>query len=183
MDQKPNYEQQEWINRAASKLFDQILWKIEEQEVSSIDECKAALQECQWNEDAAIGIGMKERVDLIQQFGPDFGLDLGDVKLDNLDLKIETLTIAVLHHLAEQQTAKHLDELRDIMEDHDLAFENIVEDNSYKGFVHRSERYPAEGCSIYEYRAIEALDQAVDVWKVFLGESCLVHFQVEPKRD
>jgi hypothetical protein len=42
-------------------------------------------------------------LDLVQEFGPDLDLDMGEVALNDLQGKLERLAVAVIHHLAEQR--------------------------------------------------------------------------------
>ncbi len=180
---EPNYEQRQKINSAEAALFEQILWKIHEGEVDSIDKAREALYECDWNECAAIGLSLEDRLDMIQEFGPDLDLDMGEVALNDLQGKLESLAVAVIHHLAEQRVAERLGELEDLMDEHGLEFENITEANNYGYFVHRAERYPAEGCTVMEYRGVEDPDQAVDVWEVRLDDCWNIYFEVQPEGE
>ena len=135
------------------------------------------------NECAAIGLSLEDRLDLVQEFGPDLDLDMGEVALHDLQGKLERLAVAVIHHLAEQRVAERLGELEDLMDEHGLEFENITESNNYGYFVHRAERYPAEGCTVMEYRGVEDPDQAVDVWEVRLDDCWNLYFEVQPEGE
>ncbi len=183
MQYEPNYEQRQKIDSAETALFEQILWKIKEREVTDMDEAREALYECDWNECAAIGLSLDDSLDLVQQFGPDFDLDLGEVSLGDLRGKLEGLAVAVIHYLAEQRVAERLDEIEALMDEHGLEFENITEDNGYGYFVHRAERYPAEGCTVFEYRGVEDPGQAIDVWEVRLDDCWNIYFVVQPEGE
>ena len=179
MQYEPNYEQRQAIESAVDSFIEQMMWKIREGEVSSIDQARDAVYECDWNECAAIGLSMEDEVDLIQQYGPDYDLDLGEVSVDDLRGKLESLAVAVIHYVAEAKVAELLEQLEEIMNDHDLDFQDIRNDNTYGYFAHRAERDPAQGCTVLEYRDVEDPGQAVDVWEVRLTGCWKLYFLVD----
>lgn len=183
MHYEPNYEQRQAIESAADSFIEQMMWNFREGEVNSIDQAREAVYECDWNECAAIGLSMDDEVDLIQQFGPDYDLDLGEVSVDDLRGKLEGLTVAVIHYAAEQEVAEWIGELEEIIEDNDLEFETLTDSNRYGSFVHRAEREPAPNCTVYEYRCIEDPDQAVDVWEIRFDKYDNLYFEVDVSEE
>jgi len=183
MTYKPNYEQRQRVDGAAESFFEQILWKIQEGQVCSMEQVREAVHECDWNECAAIELSLEDELDLVQTFGPNYELDLGEVTLDNLQGRLEQLAVAVIHYLAEEQAAERLREIEDFMDEHGLEFDEIAGVNRLENLPPRSERYPEEGCTVFEYRDVEAPGRSVDVWEVrFHGEDYL-YFHVEPDEE
>jgi|GEM_PF-6831927 len=183
MEYEPNYDQQQSIDGAADSFFEQILWKIKQGEVSNSDQLREALYECDWNECATIGLSLQEELELVQMYGPDFDLELGEVTLENLQGRIEQLAVAVIHYLAEQKVAERLGEIEDLMEEHGLEFEGISDCNRLEYFPHRAERDMGDGCTVFEYRQVEDPGQAVDVWEVRLDGGNRLYFHVDLNQD
>ncbi len=180
MSYEPNFEQRQRIDGAAESFFEQILWKIREGEVSSMEQVREAVHECDWNECAAIGLSLEDELDLVQVFGPDYDLDLGEVSLDNLQGRLEQLAVAVINYRAEEQVAEKLEEIQNLMEEHGLDFDQIAGANRLENFAHRTERYPEEGWTVFEYKDVEAPGKSVDVWEVRLDGDEYLYFHVEP---
>jgi hypothetical protein len=166
MEFEPNYDQQQSIDGAADSFFEQILWKIKEGEVANYDQLREAIHECDWNECAAIGLSLQEELELVQIYGPDFDLELGEVTLENLQGRIEQLAVAVIHYLAEQEVAERLGQIEDLIEEHGLEFDEVSDCNRLLYFTHQAERRPTDSCTVYEYRSKQGRGQAVDVWEV-----------------
>ena len=126
------------------------------------------------------GLSMEDEVDLIQRFGPDFDLDLGEVSLDNLHGKLEQTAVMVIYYVAKQDVVERLEEVQELMDDHDLEFDTISDEDRLAYFAPRSEREPADNCTVFEYRGVEDPGQALDVWEVRLGDSWKIYFEAEP---
>jgi hypothetical protein len=183
MEFEPNYDQQQRIDNATDSFFEQILWKIKEGEVSNADQLREAVHECDWNECVVIGLCLEDQLDLAQEYGSDFGMDLGDVSLDNLRSKIEGLAIAAIHYLAEQKVAERLQEIEDLMDEHGLELEEAEISNRLEYFPHTAERDMGDGCTIFQYRNVEEPGQAVDVWEVRLDGGNFLYFHVDLNED
>ena len=146
-------------------LLEAVIWNIKNQTVSDIESlCDMVLDE-PVEDTAAIGMTLSEQLAAIEMHADDDCGYLDGVELSSIRSRIEMLTCLVIHNMAVSITTDILRVLEDIIEDNDLDFEAIDDENQLGWAVHECEREESESCRVYEYRGIDG-QLNIDVWCV-----------------
>ena len=158
-----NHDVQKAVSDVASGMFEEVRYKLADEKVESFEKVREAVYDTHMDDASIIGLSMEDEIDLIEQFGDDFGFDIGDVKPDNLRNRIDGIATWIVHSLAEQEAMEAVEALEQYMAEHDLEFSNIVPSNSHGWARHFSESEVGEHGWSYNYRNLEHEEIHIDV--------------------
>jgi len=153
------------VQNQVDGLLESAMWHIKNKTVSDIESLCDSIFGEPVADTAAIGMTLNEQLAAIEAYADDDCGHLKDVDLSSIRFRIENLACLVIHDLAVSITADIVNVLERVIEDNDLEFEGLSDENPFGWAVHERDREESESCRIYEYRGIES-EINVDVWHI-----------------
>lgn len=152
------------IEHVTGRFLDCAVETLERDDVDTVHDVYDALTEEMIDDSLSIGLDLDERLSLAEEYADDYGLELGEVTINDLRARIEILAVLVLHQLGLERAHQHLSVLENTMSDHGLTLSQLRSDNPHGWARHWAER-DEEHFQVYEYRNLEGEQIHVDLWE------------------
>ena len=158
-------------------MLDNVTEQLEDQEIADSHELYDLLSETYCDDTLAMDLSLDERLDLAEEYADDYGFELGEVTINNIRSRVETLAILVIHQLGLERAHEHLSTLMTAMDEHALSISHLRSDNPHGWARHYAER--DEGpFQVYEYRNLEGEQIHVDLWEYYAIPGHSLYFEV-----
>ncbi len=157
-------EVEDAVQEALDRQLELLKHHLDHQVVSTIANCRETVQEWEVDESLVADISMEERIRLLEDYGDEYGLELGDVTLESLSDRIDHLATLIVSFIAEARALEVVQAIEDLLDEHGLDISAVKGSDSYGYFRHYAER---EECPwhVYEYRNLEGEGIHVDLYE------------------
>lgn len=167
------------VDTACSRQLELVQYRLRSGELHTIDDCREALHELSTDECLILDLDLDERLTLAENFAAEYGLELGEITLEDVRARIEAMAATIAGHLGAERANDAFQAIEDFLEEKDLAFEALMADNPYELYRHYAER--DEGVwHVYEYRNLEENGTHVDIFEYTIAE---ISFYVRQEVD
>lgn len=159
---------EEAVETACDRQLDGLRYQLDHQQLGSFDECREVIREWILDECLIMDLDVEERLRLIEEFGSQFDLEIVDVTLNNLRLRIESLAAMIVHELGEIRALEALQEVEEFLDERDFSIEDLRGANPFATFPHHDE-YDEDAWHVLTYHKPDGSERNVTVYEYTVG--------------
>lgn len=156
------------IQDVASYRLEMALERIDSGDVTTLDDLREAINDQPHDDTVGCYMATDDRLSALAIHGDEYGIEVTVTKPDDLRLWIEQQACALAHYLGEARAVEVVDELTEILNEHEIDLTDLDTRNPHESWRHYAERYLSSEVVIYEYRNLEGEGIHVDVHEITL---------------
>ena len=163
------------IQDVASYRLETALERIESGEVRTLDDLRGAINDQPHDDTVGCYMATEDRLSALAIHGDDYGIEVNVTRPGDLRFWIEQQACALAHYLGESRAVEVVDELAEILDDHEIELIDLDTRNPHESWRHYAEKSLSEKITVHEYRNLEGEGIHVDVYEIRLSGDVTVY--------